>query len=108
MGFKQVKHRLQVAPGALHHGVSATFCDQPFGEPLKLAHDPAKLHDLRVGFVFAPPVMTQTTTNFLPTSMPAHRSRIASMICSSSADKQRAASWAYCSTGSEEAPVRCT
>jgi len=55
---------------------------------------------------------TQTRTNFLPTSMPAH---LASTPLHNGfdhlllhADRQPAAKEAYCSTGSEEAPVRCT
>jgi len=48
--LKQVEDRLPVSAGTLNHGVSATFGDQPFGEPLKPAHNHAELLT-RVGLV---------------------------------------------------------
>jgi len=52
VNLKKVEDRFLVAPSALHHRVGASFGDQPFGKPLKLAHNRAELLDLRAGFVF--------------------------------------------------------
>jgi hypothetical protein len=106
--FQQVEDRFAVAPGALHHRVSAALGYQPSGQTLKLANDRAELLDLRVWLIFRSAGHNADDNKLLADIDASHRSRIASIIYSSSADKQPEANWAYCSMGSEEAPVRCT
>ena len=75
-----MQHRLPVTAGALHHHVPTALAFEPLSSAFQFRSNRAELLSSAVAFSAAGPVITQTARNFLPTSMPAHRSITAEII----------------------------
>src|SRR5262249_27733676 len=67
-------HGFPVRAGALHHHVGDFLLLQPIPQRFEFRSDRTELPDLDLGSPFNGPTMMHTAKNFLPTSIPAHRS----------------------------------